>query len=268
MLPIKSFTPKPFIEAAEILLNSDETLMALDLLEMLPSYYKDNKIKEIEDLKNEIRSKIATASFYATHAGVELEVSEDNCKAMSETLRGMLLCMDVKAINDDGLVPHIFDHAPGEGFVPIMLKHKGLKFTYEQIYVNHPTRMHTLKNFEEIKWDKIAPAIWLSTEVVEHLHYEDEIRADINQKCWPDLPDVIHVSTPLYTFNPNVTNWKDIGWLGHLRTYSPTMFMAMIQKLFPDYSMAYYESQVQHARLVNPLTKFEAIKKHYQMDLK
>lgn len=268
MLPIKSFNPEHFIKAAECLLAADETLMALDLLEMLPSYYKDHPVKEIEELKKEIKSKIATASFYATHKGFELTIDDQTCMMMDKTLRSQMVAQDVRLFNEAGFTPHVIDHAPGEGALPLILKGKGFKFTYEQVYVNHPTYEASRHRFSDIEkpWDKTSPLIWVSTEVIEHLHREDEIRFDMEQKLHPHLPDVIHVSTPLYTFNPNVENWRDIGWLGHLRTYSPKMLQEVVAKMFPEFVWAYYKSQVQHIRLVNPATKYEQCKIHYQVE--
>ncbi len=274
MYPPKVFTPKPFIEAAEVLLACDETLMALDLLDKLPKYFQDHPPKEILALKREIMAKVATATFYAHHEGCELDFSDDQCMSYAGTLRNQLIAQDVKVLNEAGHHPRIFDHGPGEAALPLILKKKGLKFTYTQIYLNEPTRKATHKRFADVEhkesvcadWTtpihQTPPIIWVSTEIIEHLHCESEIRFEIEQRCSPDL---IHISTPLYTFACNVTDWRSIGWLGHLRTYSPQSFQDVIKKMFPEYAYAYYHSQVQHIRLINPETKFDCIKTHYEI---
>ncbi len=261
---IKSFNPKPFIEAAEMLLCADETLLALKLLDTLPMYYQDHPPKEILSLKREIMAKIATATFYAHHTGFELTVTDEQCATYSGTLRNQLILADVRRLNEAEYGPHIYDHGPGEGALPLLLKKAGCEFTYDQVYLNEPTKQATHHRFKDVEYtDKPkagVPIIWVSTEIIEHLHCENEIRFEMEQRCFAD---VIHLSTPLYTFDENVIDWRKIGWLGHLRTYSPESFQAVVHKMFPEYVMAYYQSKIQHIRLVHPDTKFELLKTHY-----
>ncbi len=150
--------------------------------------------------------------------------------------------------------------------LPALLQRQGLKFTYQQVYVNHPTYEASRHRFSKIESDKPfqpdSPLIFVATEVIEHLHCEQEIAHEAARL--PRPPDIIHVSTPLYTFNPNVKHWTDIGWLGHLRTYTPKEFQSVVCDMFRAYEFAYYESNVQHIRLVSPATKFDCIRKHYQ----
>lgn len=263
MIP-KSFKPKPFIEAAEMLLAADETLMALKLLDMLPMFYQDHPPKEILALKREIMAKVATATFYAHHEGSELKISDAECETYSGTLRNQLIAQDLKVLNENGYIPHVWDHGPGEGALPLLLRKAGYKFTYGQVYLNEPTRKATAHRFTDItpSSESTAPMIWVSTEIIEHLHCEQEIRFEMEQRC---TPTIIHISTPLYTFAEEVTDWRKIGWLGHLRTYSPQSFQDVIKKMFPEYVYAYYHSQVQHIRLINPESKFDCIKTHYEI---
>ncbi len=263
MIP-KSFKPKPFIEAAEMLLAADETLMALKLLDMLPMFYQDHPPKEILALKREIMAKVATATFYAQHRGCELDFTDEQCMTYSGTLRNQLIAQDLKVLNASGVTPHLWDMGPGESALPLLLQKGGYTFTYDQVYLNEPTRQATNHRFEYLRKEPMegAPVIWVATEIIEHLHCEQEIRFEIEQRC---VPDIIHISTPLYTFAEEVTDWRKIGWLGHLRTYSPQSFQDVIKKMFPEYVYAYYHSQVQHIRLINPESKFDCIKTHYEI---
>lgn len=270
MYPIKDFKHKAFIEAAEELLRSDETLMALKLLDMVPGFYRDHKIPEIENLKREVRAKIATASFYATHEGFELTVDDNFCLQTAGSLRNQLIANDVRVLNQNGFHPQVFDMGPGEGALPVILKAQGLKFTYTQIYVNQPTYKATRRRFEDVE-DKPTtleiqqpPKIFVATEVIEHLHCEEEIRFEMDQRV--GMADIVHVSTPLYTFAPNVMNWREIGWLGHLRTYTPEEFRTTVAKMFSEYQYAYYQSHVQHMRMWNPNSKFDCVKVNYQIE--
>jgi hypothetical protein len=261
MYPINGFNLQAFLDVAGELLRSDETLLALEFLDRFwPGFYRDNVPPEVIQLKHDIMARIATSSFYATHQGFELTVSDEDCSHMGHTLRAILISADIKILNANGYTPHVYDHGPGEGSLPLVLKKEGCKFTYEQAYVNHPTYEATKHRFEDVEAQRSPdqPTIWVATEIMEHLHEEKEIRYEMQNRC--GLADLIHVSTPLYTFNPNVMDWRSIGWLGHLRTYTPGDFREVIRKMFPEYNWTYYQSHVQHARLFNGGSKFDCIK--------
>lgn len=270
MLSIKNFDHASFIKAAEELLRSDETLMALELLDMLPGYFRDNPIKEISDLKREIQSKIATASFYATDRGCELETTDETCASYIGTLRARLIVQDVKICNENNIKPVVWDHAPGENWLAVVLEKAGCNFWYEPVYVNHPTH-----DKFKYRWEKFsvrntsmlglasAPNIFSSCEVIEHLHRPEEIRFDMER--YIGKADIVHVSTPKYTFAPNVMDWRTIGNLGHLRTWTPKEFNDFVASTFYDYIYAAYDSQILHARLFNPDSKFEFLKINYEI---
>ncbi len=253
-----------------MLLCQDETLMALDLLKMVSGYHRDNYPKELLELRREIMAKIATASFYATDRGCELYSTDEACETYINTLRAQLIVMDVKALNKVGTKPIVYDYAPGENWLAIVLAKKNLDFWYEPIYVNHPSNekfkyryeKHSPKNFP-LTQTAGAPKIFSACEVVEHLNMPEEIRFDMER--YIGKADVIHVSTPKYTFNPNVTDWRSIGDLGHLRTWTPKEFFSFVGKTFPEYQIANYDSQILHARCINPESKYDCIKMHYDV---
>lgn len=265
MYPIKDFDHKSFIKAAEELLRSDETLMALKLLDMVPGYYRDNPIPEIHQLKREVMARLATSSFYATHVGMETEVTDEQCNAFLSSLRCKLISYDLQQCRG-GQHVEIYDHGPGEYWLPLMLKKQDFVFWYHPVYVNHATHVATKHRHQDVTSElqnSSAPKIWVACEIIEHLHDESEIRYEMERRV--GLADVIHISTPLYAFNPNMDHWKNIGDLGHLRTYTPREFQTKINSIFPEYNFAYYQSQVQHIRLFNPNSKFDYLKKHYEV---
>jgi hypothetical protein len=270
MFPPKSFDTRPLINYAEQLLCADEPLMALDLLKKVPAFYRDNYPPELISLRREILAKLATASFYATHEGYELTIKDDDCLKFKDTLRTFLISHDVKRCNDLQETPHIVDMGPGEAALPYILDSENYHFTYSQIYVNRPTYDATKHRWydkhgcsKEYLENVKPPIIFVATEVIEHLHHEEEIREEMERSV--GLADVVHISTPLGAFNPNVENWRDIGFMGHLRTYTSNEFRDTVLKMFPDYSYAHYVSQVQHARLFNPQTKFDFLKVNYEI---
>lgn len=261
------FDVTPFIQVAEQLLCADETILALNVLKGMPGIYRDFPPKEVIDLKREIMSRMATSAFYATHVGTELNVQDDHCMNMQHSLRGILISKDVKVLNENGIIPHVMDIGIGEGWLPFIMGQNGLEFTYEPIYVNHPTYEGVKRRFEHFldKKKPEQPVIYVACEIIEHLWNEEEIRYEMQQRH--GLADIIHVSTPRYTFDTNCTDWRVKDWLGHIRTYTPKEFANLLSDMFQEYEPCFYDAHIQHARMINKETKFNCIKIHYQLDM-
>lgn len=258
--PIKNFDLGCFLQAANELLRADETIRALNLLDNLPAYYRQNVPMEVTDLKREVQSRIATASFYATSSGYELTAPDDSYTKVHNTLRGHLLLRDVKALNENDIMPHVLDLAPGEYAFVRMLQHQKTLFTYQASYVNAPSYNHFSKHFTEHEMDwptktKHRPIIYFAGEIIEHLWQEEEIRFEMERKV--GLADIIHISTPNMTFDYNCTDWRSKGDLGHLRAYTPQEFSNTIQRMFPEYDIQILVSPILHARCVLKQTKFD-----------
>ncbi len=263
---LKDFDVSCFIKAAEELLRADETLRALQLLDNLPAYQRDFVPPEVAALRRQIQKVIATPNFYATSRGYEMSAHDDSIYQMHKSLRGYLAVKEVQRINDNGLAPHIIDFAPGEYWLPAILDLKKLKFTYFPVYLNHPSYEHYRDRF--IKYCiptalPDSPVIYFAGEVIEHLHKEDELRYEMERNH--GLADVVHISTPCYTFDINCTDWKAKGDLGHLRAYTPNEFAGKITTMFPEYGIACFQSQILHARGVLANTKFEFLKQDIDM---
>lgn len=261
-----NFKVAPFIEAAEELLRADETLRALNLLDNLPAYYRDHVPQEVKDLKREIQKRIATPNFYATSRGYELSAHDDSIYHMDKSLRGYMAIKEVTRMNDNGVIPHIIDFAPGEYWLPSILNLKNLKFSYFPVYLNHPSYEHYKSRFEKFLFDRPSedqPVIYFAGEVIEHLHREDELRFEMERNY--GLADIFHVSTPCYSFDTRCTDWKSKGDLGHLRTYSPREFTGIMSSMFPEYDSVSYHSQILHCRGVLASTKYEFLKKEIDM---
>lgn len=259
---MKNFNLQCFLDCANELVRADEVASALWLLEKgIPGFWREKTPKEIYELKNEIMYKIATPSFYATHVGCEVDTMRDTYKMSHETLRGKAIIADVKFCNDNGLIPAIVDLGPGEMWLPKMLLHHGLRFTYKPIYVNHPTFEAHKKDIEAVLINEIPkdqPMIFYACEILEHLWEPRDIRFEMNRLG--RAADIVHVSTPLNTFDVDCIEWRDKGDLGHLRTYTSKEFSDVVASLFPEYGLMFYRSQIQHARGVAHMSPFEAVK--------
>lgn len=258
---IKDFDVSCFIKAAEELLRADETISALNLLSSLPAWYRQNPPKEVTDLKREVQSRVATASFYATSAGYELTAPEDSHIHVDQTLRGALLLKEIQELNIKGLQPHLLDLAPGEYAFCRNLIHNKCDFSYQPSFVNWPSYNHYEKYFHDQLIDtnrkdlKLHPKVYFCGEIIEHLWQEEELRYEMERQI--GLADVIHISTPNMTFDFNCTDWRSKGDLGHLRTYTPQEFMNTVMRIFPEYQTQVMVSPILHARCVLKTTQFD-----------
>ena len=240
------FDSKPWLDAANILTAADEPLMALKLLEMVPAYYRDKKPKEFKELKNQILKMIATPSWYSKQLD-HISEPQEGQMLVNSMLRGLMVKKEVSELNAKGLVPHIYEFAPGTFWLPIGLKEDGLKFQYSYTGLQRDGDFSNgISN---------GPSIYCAFEIIEHLHFEEEIRIEIEK--FGVEPDIIHISTPLYTFDgrQQSLDWKNKD-LGHLRTYTPGEFASVVMKMFPGYDISLYPEQVMHLRQVKNGNKF------------
>ncbi len=258
---LKDFKLQPFLDVANELMRADETIRALWVLDNLPAYQRDYVPPEVTALKREIQKRIATANFYATSKGYELMAPDDSSFHMDKSLRGMMLIKDIQNLNKVGLTPHLVDMASGEYWTPQMLSYKNLSFTYYPLYVNHPSHEHYRGRYDgylKEKPDSSQPVIFFAGEVIEHLWKEDEIKYCMERDV--GLADIVHISTPCYTFDTVCKNWLEKNDIGHLRAYTPMEFTKTIADMFPEYSVITLQSQILHARGVLKTTRFDCIR--------
>lgn len=244
------FDIEPFIKAANILVAADEPLRALQLLDNLPGYYRDNIPEEVEKIRSEIYALLATPTFYTTNKYDAFVRADEAEETVDKLLRGQLIQADVKKYNDEGKTPHIVDLGPGEYWLPIGLKKKGLSFTYKDIGLCIEAKEKAAAHIGNL-WTEPAvdaPVIFVACELIEHLHHETDIRVEMEKLKLK--PDVIHISTPLYTFDgrKHRLEWQKQGDLGHLRTYTPKEFSETIVKMFPTHTWMLTVSQIMHMR--------------------
>ena len=118
---MKDFNLQCFIDAANELVRSDETIRALNLLDNLPAYYRDFKPKEVLKLKNEILHRIATPAVYS-ESNCDRNIDDVDRNGTSKTLRAQLLRIELEWLNKENLKPHVVDLGPGEYWLPFELK--------------------------------------------------------------------------------------------------------------------------------------------------
>lgn len=235
------------------LIGCDEMALAQDLLvNGMPGYFRDNPPKEVLEMKKKLMKFLMNSEDYANNS-IETDIMnlESSNQTINGLLRGQLVLKEVKELNDKGKTPHVIEMGPGEYWLAIGLKAQGCKFTYKGIGVNPAAaEKASLILGEHLKQpDLDAPVIYVACEIIEHLWNPQEIAQTVAKLGV--TPDYIHMSTPLYTFGVGHETWFEephIGKGGHLRTYTPSEFMLIAQRLFPNYNWVYYHNQVMSLR--------------------
>lgn len=247
---MENFSAQPFLDCANELVRSDEIERALWLLDNLPAYYRDFPPKEVLDLKREILKRVATPQSYAANIA-DLLIDPETSNGMADSPRGRMLLEEVNALNLAGQAPHIVDYGPGEYWLPMMLKKEGLEFTYQALYLSENAFRRALPYFVEHFVKGSGPKIFVACEIIEHLWQEQELKTEMLKAC--GLADIIHISTPKYTFDGHCPkDWQNYSHretLGHLRAYTPNEFVNKINQMFPEYAWDFTDGRIMHMRL-------------------
>ncbi len=244
---LKAFKLDAFVTCINELVRADEVERALWLCDNLPAYYRDNVPAPIAILKNTIQSRIATPRHY-----IDIDQKQQSIPDYSSflgTLRFRLLDKDVQRLNDLKLKVHLVDFAPGEYAFPVLLKQNKRDFSYAPLNLTRSLfdivmQKHDIQNGYPEGLDPVK--IFAACEVIEHLWNPQDIRTEMLSGC--GFADIIHISTPKYTFDQHCSDWTTRNLLGHLRAYTPKEFIDQVVRMFPEYDFRFYDSYVMHLR--------------------
>lgn len=248
---VPSFRLKSWIDSIYALIDADEVERALWMCNNLPAYYRDHEPEEISKLRADILSKLITPHGYMT-ANFDCDIY-DNEKALNvlqSTIRGRLIWHEVRTLNKAGLHPHIVDLGPGEYWLPIALRALGYRFKYEPVAMDQRVHAQFNKNFA---WDAFHETehfikVFVAFEVIEHLSDVTHLRWEAH-KYFKGGPDIVHISTPCYTYDAKPKDWIKIG-LPHLRAYTPREFIKESESLFPSHYPQLFLDPVMSIRMV------------------
>lgn len=235
----KHFNVQPFLDAAEQLVIHDDIARALDVLDNLPGRYREHRPKEVVEMRDTIMRQLMNNADYVTNPYDDFVSIERGQLAIKTTLRGTVVKNDVEALNKEGKTPHIIDVGPGEYWLPLGLKGFGLKFTYDAISLQPEIERKAkqfIGDYLVEKAPKDAPILFVANEIIEHLWFEEEIYQAFVKKG--GYADYVYVSTPMYTFGEGNPDWRT-SQLGHLRTYTPSEFGNIVQKMFKGFKWTF-----------------------------
>lgn len=238
---------EPFYEAADILMRSDEPERALKVLDCVPALYRDNPPPELKKLREQILFALVTPHAYMS-VDMDATVSFEHAEQILESVaRGREAKKLVASLNERGIEPHIVEMGPGEYWLPMGLVKEGLKFTYRDISLLQRTGQQARQHLPlEIFRDFPAAdqvTIFVGYEIIEHLMDPLELCVESfrhAKKC----VEYVLLSTPMYTFDGSMKDWRRREGMAHLRAYTPQEFLVEANRIFKGYNWEICYDQV------------------------
>lgn len=262
---VPSFKLKSWLDCVYALIDADEVERALWMLSNLPAYYRDHEPQEIKDLRAQVQSKLITAHGYmSSRFDCDVYTVEKAQNVLSNTLRGRLIWQELRALKQAGKTAHIVDLGPGEYWLPIGLQSLGYKFRYDPISMDLSTREQFDKIYkhEPVSGDLVR--IFVALEVIEHVSDTSQLRWEALKHFNGHAPDVVHISTPCYTYDARPKQWQQIG-LPHLRAYTPREFLREAERLFPENYAQLFLDPVMSIRMT-PHQGLDGVKREFSLE--
>ena len=216
----KYFNVDGYLDAVEGMINADEVERAFLMLDNLPAYYRDHVPLRAREIRESLHRQLFTPVQYKDIYGeFDVDVTLKNLPGRAKVLRSM-----VAELNEKGLAPHIMEYAPGNFWLPIVLRRLALSFGYEHVGLEPAPAGLTSQ--------AAGPVIFCAFEIIEHLSNEFELYQ--NYLRFNRAADVVLLSTPFYTCAGGEDNWRTRD-LGHLRAYTPREFLTKAHQMFEGF---------------------------------
>lgn len=233
------FNIQKYIECINEMILADEVSYALDMIDKVPGYYRDNKPKELIDLKNNLLKRLFDTKAYID---CESPIEKQNMiGALPEGLwypRGQVLFEEIKKYNKEGKTPFVYELSPGSGWIMANIEAGGGKFDYKACDLNPKIENHLKEIFPWKDKPENQPTIFVCHELIEHLSNPQDIAHHL-VRTGIDF-DQIHISTPKYTFAGGLETWEN-NHLGHLRTWTPSEFVRYFSENFLGYQITLFQ---------------------------
>lgn len=230
------------IIAIEQMIAADEIQIAIQMLEQVPGWYRDNYPDELRDIRNNIYRQCYDQFDYASdHDEANFTKEEILAQAFSPYTypRANVLAEDLAQANKNGKRPWIFEISPSHGWLPLGFAEKGLEFNFFGKNLNQ-------KALDKIKgW--LPPYVWSDSpgqfqeswlvcyEALEHMWNPHDLEQAAKKVGYEFSR--IYLSTPKYTLGCGLPDWKTRR-LGHVRTWTPNEFSEFARKSFPGFDWA------------------------------
>lgn len=243
------------IEACEQLIRSDEIMMAIDMLDMVPAWHRDDleTQKKLHEIKEILYRQSYDTMEYANdpdEASYSRENAESQFFSSYAYPRGEILLSTVNAYNKQGKTPWVFELSTSHGLLPLGLVKANAKFKFFAKNLNQAALTKVKDWLGPEVWCSPAqrkhakePTIFVNTECLEHMAREEDLEQSY-YKIGVDF-DTIILSTPYGTLGGGLPDWSTRR-LGHIRTYTRKDFIQLADRFFPNriWEMAFSHSMV------------------------
>lgn len=225
--------------AIEQMIRADEVQIAIQMLDQIPAWYRQNKPKELEELRQKLYRQLYDQFEYSNdpdERGYTLESVREQIKSGYMFPRLDVIDKVIDELNQKMLSPWIFEISPSHGNLVVALSDKSRMFNFFGKNMNHLAT----DRFKE--W--LKPAIWqeqplpgqpkmlVCFEAIEHMHDPgDAVRAA--GKMGYDW-DYIFLSVPNGCLGGGLPNW-DSRRVGHIRGWNAHEFLEFAAKNWPGY---------------------------------
>ena len=245
------------IEAVEQLIRSDEVMMAIKMIDMVPAWHRDDPEtqKKIHSIKQILYKQLYDTMEYASdpdEAGMTRDKGESQFFSSYAYPRAEILLSEVNRYNKLGKTPWIFELSTSHGLLPLGLAKANCKFTFCAKNLNQPALVK-VKDWLADYWadgptyfvtpGDDQPTIFVNTECLEHMYREEDLEQSY-YKLGIDF-DTIILSTPYGTLGGGLSDWQTRR-LGHIRTYTKKDFIQLADRFFPHrmWELAHSHSMV------------------------
>jgi hypothetical protein len=235
------------IKAVIQMIQADEIQIALEMLDKIPGYYRDNYPKELNEIKRILYRQMYDQFDYANDEGEAGWKKEDviaQCLTDYTFPRANILAEEIKNLNTGGLVPWICELSASHGWLPIGFSERRYQFTYFAKNLNAKALdkiKEWLKQDKDIWRDsppECAPKILVFYEALEHMNTPSDF-TQAAHKLGHEF-DQIYLSTPKYTLWGGLPDWSTRR-IGHVRTWTTSEFGEFARTSFPGFTWTLYD---------------------------
>lgn len=247
------FSLDKWIEAVEMLIRSDEILMAIEVLAKVPSWHREDPAsqKKLHEIKTTLFRQAYDSMEYANdpdEAGYTRAEAERQFFSSYAFPRGEILLEEVNKLNRDGKTPWVFELSTSHGLLPLGLAKANCKFNFCAKNLNQAALVKVKDWLGPEIWQEKPkqgqPTLFINTECLEHAAREEDIEHNY-YKLGIDF-DTILLSVPYGVLGGGLPDWRTRR-LGHIRTYTKQDFLNLAHRFFPNRQ---WEMCVSHSLVV------------------
>jgi hypothetical protein len=225
-------------EAVIQMIRADEIQIALEMIDKVPAWYRENRPEELEEIRKKLYENLYDQIEYASD-NEEAECTKEFGEAQWDNgymfPRAQIITALVKKLNEQMKKPWIFDLGCSHGNLPLGLMKEKATYSYRGVGLNGQI-VKKVREWASGIWrhepDPDQTTILYCTEVLEHCMNPMDIVQSAYKVgvTW----DYILLSVPLGCLGGGLANW-DTRRLGHVRGWTKQEFIEFAQKHWPGY---------------------------------